>query len=68
MRPPVHEREISPSMGSISSPWDIAATKSLVELVKSSYVHARAYETRGEATPGIESVRNRARVHTALGD
>lgn len=35
MQPPVHEREISPSMGSISSPWDNAATKLLMGLVKS---------------------------------
>lgn len=35
MRPPVREREISPSMGSISSPWDNAATKSLMGLAKS---------------------------------
>lgn len=35
MRPPVHEREISPSMGLISSPWDKAATKSLMGPVKS---------------------------------
>lgn len=48
MRPPVHEREIGPSMGLISSPWDNAATLGL-------FGH-------------IESVRNCARAHTALGD
>lgn len=72
MRPSVHEREISPSMGSISSPWDNAAAKSLMGLVKSWCVHARTHETRGEATLGLfehtESVRNRARAHAALGD
>lgn len=67
----MHEREIRPSMGSISSPWDNAAMESLMGIVKSECVHARVYATRDEAAldifERIEVVYNRARIHSALG-
>lgn len=68
----MRERGICPSMGSISSPWDNAAMESLMGIVKSECVHARACATRDEAALDIfeyiEVVYNRARIHSALGD
>ena len=67
----MREHGIRPSMGSISSPWDNAAMESLMGIVKSECVHARAYATRDEAALGIferiEVAYNRARIHSALG-
>ena len=67
----MREHEIRPYMGSISSPWDNAAMESLMGIVKSECVHARANATRHEAALDIfersEVVHNRARIHSALG-
>ena len=67
----MREHRVRPSMGSISSPWDNAAMESLMGIVKSECVHARAYATREEAALDlfeyIEVIYNRARVHSALG-
>lgn len=67
----VRERSVSPSMGSISSPWDNAAMEPLIGIVKSKRVHTRAYATRDEAAPDIfeyiEAVCNWARTHSAPG-
>ena len=67
----MRERGVRPSMGSVSSPWGNAATGSLMGIVKSECVHARACASREEAAPGlfeyIEVVCNRARIHSALG-
>ncbi len=61
---------IRPSMGSISSPWDNAATEALMGIAKSECVHARTCATREEAALDlfeyIEVVYNRARIHSAL--
>lgn len=67
----VRERGARPSMGSISSPWGNAAMESLMGIVKSECVHARACATREEAALDIfeyiEAVCNRARTHSAPG-
>lgn len=67
----MREHSVRPSMGSISSPWDNAAMESLMGIVKSERVHARACATRDEAALNIferiEVVYNRARIHSALG-
>ncbi len=67
----MREHGVRPSMGSISSPRDNAAMESLMGIVKSECVHARAYATRDEAAldifERIEVVYNRARIHSALG-
>ena len=67
----IRERGVRPSMGSISSPWDNAAMESLMGIVKSECVHARAYATRDEAALDIfeyiEAVYSRARIHSAPG-
>ena len=67
----MREHGIRPSMGSISSPWDNAAMESLMGIVKSERVHARACATRDEAAldifERIEVVYNRARIRSALG-
>ena len=67
----VRERGVRPSMGSISSPWDNAAMESLIGIVKSECVHARACAAREEAALDIfeyiKAVHNRARTHSALG-
>ena len=67
----MREHGVRPSMGLISSPWDNAAMESLMGIVKSECVHARARATRDEAAldifERIEVVRNRARIHSALG-
>ena len=66
----MHEKDV-PLMGSISSPWDNAAMKSPMGIVKAECVHARTYATREEASLDlfeyIEVVYNRARIHSALG-
>ena len=49
----MRENDIRPSMGSISSPWDNAAMESLMGIVKSERVHARACATRDEAALDI---------------
>ena len=65
----MHEKGV-PLMGSISSPWDNAAMKSPMGIVKAECVHARTYATREEASLDlfeyIEVVYNRARIHSAL--
>lgn len=67
----MRERGVRPSMGSISSPWDNAAMKSLMGIVKSECAHARTCATREEAALDIFEcigvVYNRARIHSALG-
>ena len=67
----MRENDIRPSMGSISSPWDNAAMESLMGIVKSERVHARACATRDEAAldifERIEVLYNRARIHSTLG-
>ena len=67
----LRERGVRPSMGSISSPWDNAAMGSLMGIVKSECVHARACAAREEAALDlfeyIEAVCNRARIHSAPG-
>ena len=66
------EAGIDPSMGSISSPWDNAAMESLMGLIKAECVHARTFETRGQAAleilEYIECFYNRVRIHSALGN
>lgn len=60
-----------PSMGSISSPWDNAATESLVGAIKSECVHARTFDSRERAAleifDYIEGFYNGLRIHSALG-
>lgn len=67
----MREAGIGPSMGSASSPWDNAATESLMGLIKSECVHARTFETREQAAleifEYIECSYNRVRIHSALG-
>ena len=68
----MREAGIRPSMGSIASPWDNAAMKSLMGLVKAECVHARTFETRDQAAleifDYIECFYNRVRIHSALGN
>lgn len=45
----MRRHRIRPSMGSVASPWDNAATESLMVIVKSECVHARTFATRNEA-------------------
>lgn len=63
----MREFGIKPSMGSISSPWDNAATESLMGIIKSECVHARTFTTRDEATleifEYIECFYNKHRIH-----
>lgn len=67
----MRDNGIRPSMGAISSPWDNAATESLMGLVKAECVHARALEGRGRAAleifEYIECLYDRVRTHSALG-
>lgn len=67
----MRENGIRPSMGSISSPWDNAAMESLMGIVRSECVHARAYATREEAALDlsgyIEVVYNRTRTRSTPG-
>lgn len=62
---------IRSSVGSISSPWDNAATESLMGVIKSECMHARIFENREQATLAlfeyIEHIYNRLKVHSALG-
>lgn len=66
----MREHGIRPSMGAIQSPWDNAATESLMGIIKSECVHARTFATREEATlelfEYIEVFYNRFRIHSAL--
>ncbi len=68
----MREAGIEPSMGSISSPWDNAATESLMGPIKAERVHARTFETREQAAleilEYIECLCNRVRIHSALGN
>lgn len=63
---------IGPSMGSVSSPWDNAATESLMGPVEAERVHARTFETRERASlevfECIEAFYNRVGIHSALGN
>lgn len=65
------ENGIAPPMGSASSPWDNAATESLMGAVKAECVHARAFSGREEAAlemfERIECFYNRIRIRPALG-
>lgn len=67
----MREAGTRPSTGSVSSPWDNAAMESLMGLIKSERVHARTFETRGQAAleifEYIECSCNRVRIHSALG-
>lgn len=62
---------IAPSMGAIQSPWDNAATESLMGIIKSECVHAKTFASREEATleifEYIECFYNKIRIHSALG-
>ena len=67
----MREFGIRPSMGSIASPWDNAATESLMGIIKSECVHARTFASREEAAieifEYIECFYNKHRIHSALG-
>ena len=67
----MRESGIRPSMGAISSPWDDAAMESPMGLVRAECVHARTFESRGQAAPEIfeyiECLYDRVRTHSALG-
>mgnify|MGYP000110916258 CR=1 FL=1 len=58
-------------MGAVSSPWENAATGSLMGLVKAECVHARSFESREQAAleifDYIECLYNRVRTHSAPG-
>ena len=62
---------IAPSMSAIQSPWDNAATESLMGIIKSECVHAKTFASREEATleifEYIECFYNKIRIHSALG-
>lgn len=63
---------VEPSTGSISSPWDNAATGSPMGPIKAECVHARTFETRERAALEIfeyvECSCNRVGIHSALGN
>ena len=67
----MRDNGIRPSMGSVSSPWDNAVTESLMGIIKTECVHARTFDSREQASPGIfeyiECFYNRVRIHSALG-
>ncbi len=67
----MRDNGVRPSMGSVSSPWDNAPTESLMGIVKSECVHAKAYRDREQAALEIfehtECLYNRLRIHSALG-
>lgn len=67
----MRENGIRPSMGAISPPWDNAAMESPMGLVKAECVHARTFESRGQAAleivEYIECLYDRVRTHSALG-
>lgn len=58
-------------MGAISPPWDNAAMESPMGLVKAECVHARTFESRGQAAleifEYIECLYDRMRTRSALG-
>ena len=68
----MREAGIEPSMGSISSPWDNAATGSPMGPIKAECVHARTFETRERASleifEHIEAFCNRVGIHSAPGN
>lgn len=61
---------IRPSMGAVRSPWDNAATESLMGTIKSEGVHAKACDSRERAEldllERIEYACNRVRINSAL--
>lgn len=63
---------IEPSMGPISSPRDNAAMESPTGLIRAGCAHARAFETREQASleifECIEAFYDRVRIHSALGN
>lgn len=67
----MEENGIVPSMGSVSSPWDNAATESLMGVIKAECVHACAFSGREEAAleifERIECFYSRIKIHSALG-
>ena len=68
----MREAGIRPSMGSIASPWDNAATESLMGPVEAGCAHARTFETRDQAALEIfEYIGcscNRVRIRSAPGN
>ncbi len=62
---------IRPSMGGIASPWDNAATESLMSTIKTECVHRQAFQSREEAQieifDYIERFYNKLRMHSVLG-
>lgn len=67
----MRENGIKPSMGAVRSPWDNAAMESLMGIIKSEGVHARACDSREQAELDlfeyIECIYNRVRIHSAMG-
>lgn len=65
------ENGIGPPLGAISPPWDDAAMEPPMGPVKAECVHARTFESREQAAPGIfeymERLYDRVRTHSALG-
>lgn len=63
---------IIPSMGAISSPWDNAATESLMSTIKAECTDRHYFKTREEAKleifDYIETFYNRLRIHSAIGN
>lgn len=61
---------IVPSMGAIASPWDNAATESLMSTIKSECTDIQAYKTRKEAVLDIfdyiEVFYNSIRLHSSI--
>ncbi len=57
-------------MGSFFSPWDNAATESLMGEIKAGCVHARTFDTRDqtavEAFDHIKRFHNHTRTHSTL--
>lgn len=68
----MREAGIGPSTGSIASPWDDAATESLMGPVEAGCAHARTLETRDQAALEISDYIgcscNRVRIHSAPGN
>ena len=68
----MREAGIGPSMGSIASPWNDAATESPMGPVEAGCVRARTFETRDQAASEmfdcIECSCNRVRIHSAPGN
>lgn len=67
----MREAGIEPSMGSMPSPWDNAATESLMGAIKAECAHARTFGSRERAAleifECIECLYNRARTRSAPG-